>query len=225
MFKNLACLVIDEADRILEIGFEEEMRQIISLLPKNRQTMLFSATQTTKVRAMLRAALYRIGLRANPGKEHGYGAFPQRLPPSPAEEMHRVVSSCSSVAPMSYQSIGTDLQVEDLARLSFKRQPLYVGIDDSKAVSTREGLEQGYCVVPSAQRFLLLFTFLKKNLQKKVCIVCTDGPASSLRYSTLPACRQLWHVQRALSRHFAFAATSLASLHDVFGPNTGVYSG
>jgi ATP-dependent RNA helicase DDX18/HAS1 len=59
-------------------------------------------------------------------------------------------------------------QVEDLARLSFKRQPLYVGIDDSKAVSTREGLEQGYCVVPSAQRFLLLFTFLKKNLQKKV---------------------------------------------------------
>lgn len=49
MFRNLACLVIDEADRILEIGFEEEMRQIIKLLPKERQTMLFSATQTTKV--------------------------------------------------------------------------------------------------------------------------------------------------------------------------------
>ena len=47
---NLACLVIDEADRILEIGFEEEMRQIIKLLPRERQTMLFSATQTTKVR-------------------------------------------------------------------------------------------------------------------------------------------------------------------------------
>jgi superfamily II DNA/RNA helicase len=46
---NLACLVIDEADRILEIGFEEEMRQIIKLLPRERQTMLFSATQTTKV--------------------------------------------------------------------------------------------------------------------------------------------------------------------------------
>ena len=46
--RNLACLVIDEADRILEIGFEEEMRQIIRILPKERQTMLFSATQTTK---------------------------------------------------------------------------------------------------------------------------------------------------------------------------------
>jgi ATP-dependent RNA helicase DDX18/HAS1 len=42
-------LVIDEADRILEQGFEEEMHQIIKLLPKERQTMLFSATQTKKV--------------------------------------------------------------------------------------------------------------------------------------------------------------------------------
>ncbi len=50
VYRNLACLVIDEADRILEIGFEEEMRQIIRILPKERQTMLFSATQTTKAR-------------------------------------------------------------------------------------------------------------------------------------------------------------------------------
>lgn len=49
VYANLACLVIDEADRILEIGFEEEMRQIVRILPKDRQTMLFSATQTTKV--------------------------------------------------------------------------------------------------------------------------------------------------------------------------------
>ena len=48
IFRNLACLVIDEADRILEIGFEEEMRQIVKALPRNRQTMLFSATQTTQ---------------------------------------------------------------------------------------------------------------------------------------------------------------------------------
>lgn len=44
-------LVIDEADRILEQGFEEEMHQIIKLLPKDRQTMLFSATQTKKARS------------------------------------------------------------------------------------------------------------------------------------------------------------------------------
>ena len=33
MYKNLQCLIIDEADRILDIGFEEEMKQIIKLLP------------------------------------------------------------------------------------------------------------------------------------------------------------------------------------------------
>ena len=33
MFKNLQTLIIDEADRILDIGFEEEMKQIMRLLP------------------------------------------------------------------------------------------------------------------------------------------------------------------------------------------------
>jgi ATP-dependent RNA helicase DDX18/HAS1 len=60
--------------------------------------------------------------------------------------------------------------VEDLARLSFKHKPLYVGVDDSRGTSTREGLEQGYCVVPADRRFLLLFTFLKRNLNKKVMV-------------------------------------------------------
>ena len=67
--------------------------------------------------------------------------------------------------------------MEDLARLSFKRAPLYVGIDDQGPTATREGLEQGYCVVPSAQRFLLLFTFLKKNVNKKVRLRMTPAPS------------------------------------------------
>ena len=41
LYKNLQCLIIDEADRILDVGFEEEMKKIIKLLPKKRQTMLF----------------------------------------------------------------------------------------------------------------------------------------------------------------------------------------
>lgn len=58
VFKNVKALVIDEADRILEVGFEDEMRQIIKILPKeDRQTMLFSATQTTKVEDLARISL------------------------------------------------------------------------------------------------------------------------------------------------------------------------
>ncbi|KAF1972754.1 kinase-like protein [Bimuria novae-zelandiae CBS 107.79] len=57
VFKNLKSLIIDEADRILEVGFEDEMRSIIKCLPKDRQTMLFSATQTTKVEDLARISL------------------------------------------------------------------------------------------------------------------------------------------------------------------------
>ena len=58
VFKNLKALVIDEADRILEIGFEDEMKQIIKILPnEERQLMLFSATQTTKVEDLARISL------------------------------------------------------------------------------------------------------------------------------------------------------------------------
>ncbi|KAG9016452.1 ATP-dependent RNA helicase [Tulasnella sp. JGI-2019a] len=39
VFKNVKALVIDEADRILEVGFEEEMKKIISLIPKGAYTM------------------------------------------------------------------------------------------------------------------------------------------------------------------------------------------
>lgn len=40
VFKNLQCLVIDEADRILAQGFEDEMRQIIKLLPSEFDSMI-----------------------------------------------------------------------------------------------------------------------------------------------------------------------------------------
>lgn len=121
--KNLQMLVIDEADRCLEVGFEEEMVQIIKKLPLTRQTMLFSATQTTKV--------------------------------------------------------------EDLVRVSFKNKPVYVGVDDRRVTATVGGLEQGYVVVPSERRFLLLFTFLKKNLGKKKIIVFMSSCSAVKFYAEL----------------------------------------
>ncbi|KAL2078570.1 hypothetical protein ACEWY4_026255 [Coilia grayii] len=123
MYKNLQCLIIDEADRILEVGFEEELKQIIKLLPKRRQSMLFSATQTRKV--------------------------------------------------------------EDLARISLKKEPLYVGVDDNKESATVDGLEQGYVVCPSEKRFLLLFTFLKKNRNKKLMVFFSSCMSVKFHYELL----------------------------------------
>ncbi|KAJ1950360.1 ATP-dependent RNA helicase [Linderina macrospora] len=119
IFKNLKTLVIDEADRILENGFEDEMKAIVKILPKEeRQSMLFSATQTTKV--------------------------------------------------------------EDLARISLNKRPFYINVDEGKEKATAEGLEQGYVMCESDKRFLLLFTFLKRNLKKKVIVFFSS--CNSVKY-------------------------------------------
>ena len=136
VFRNLKALVIDEADRILEVGFEEEMKKIISILPngqwalfryspvfirfhaENRQSMLFSATQTTKV--------------------------------------------------------------TDLARISLRPGPVHIDVDREQSTSTVSTLSQGYVVCPSDRRFLLLFTFLKKNLRKKVIVFFSS--CNSVKY-------------------------------------------
>ena len=70
-------------------------------------------------------------------------------------------------------------KVEDLVRLSLK-DPVFVeaqtsdvagmGGGGSLSSSTVATLEQGFVVVPGDQRFLVLFTFLKKNRHKKVMV-------------------------------------------------------
>ena len=54
---NLQILVLDEADRILDMGFQSTVDALLDHLPKTRQTLLFSATQTKKVSDLARLSL------------------------------------------------------------------------------------------------------------------------------------------------------------------------
>jgi len=54
---DLDVLVLDEADRLLEMGFEDEMEEILKFCPAQRQTLLFSATMTTKVDDLVKLSL------------------------------------------------------------------------------------------------------------------------------------------------------------------------
>ncbi|KAJ4415863.1 nucleolar DEAD-box protein required for synthesis of 60S ribosomal subunit [Neurospora sp. IMI 360204] len=54
---TIEILVLDEADRMLEDGFADELNEILTTLPKSRQTMLFSATMTSSVDRLIRAGL------------------------------------------------------------------------------------------------------------------------------------------------------------------------
>lgn len=55
--RQLKYLVMDEADRLLDMDFGPKIDQILRAIPKERHTYLFSATMTTKVSKLQRASL------------------------------------------------------------------------------------------------------------------------------------------------------------------------
>ena len=58
-FSGVKYFILDEADRMLDMGFYDDIMTIVRKLPKNRQTIMFSATMPPKIRQMAKAIMRR----------------------------------------------------------------------------------------------------------------------------------------------------------------------
>ncbi|XP_020511065.2 ATP-dependent RNA helicase DDX55 [Labrus bergylta] len=89
--KSLEVLVLDEADRLLDMGFEASLNTILDYLPKQRRTGLFSATQTQELEKLVRAGL-RNPVRITV-KEKGVAASAVQKTPSRLSNYYTICKS------------------------------------------------------------------------------------------------------------------------------------
>lgn len=115
---NLQMLVLDEADRILDMGFQGTVDAIVEHLPKERQTMLFSATQTKKVSDLARLSLQDPEYVAV--HESASSATPSTL------QQHYIVTSLPDKLDTLWSFIRSNLKAKILVFLSSGKQVRFV---------------------------------------------------------------------------------------------------
>ena len=115
---SLKFLVLDEADRILDLGFEKSMNAIIENLPAERQTLLFSATQTKSVRDLARLSL--IDPEYVAVHEHSKSSTPHKLTQS------YIVSELPDKLGILYSFIRSHLSCKTIVFMSSCKQVKYL---------------------------------------------------------------------------------------------------
>ncbi|MFA5417440.1 MAG: DEAD/DEAH box helicase [Bacteroidales bacterium] len=139
-FDRIQFLILDEADRMLDIGFHDDILKIITYLPKNRQTLMFSATMPDKIRQLSKKILINpvaisteISKPADGVLQAAYLTYDAQKSPL----IKSLIDNKPNVKSVLIFS-STKLKVNDIVRALRSKQFLVEGISSNLEQSERE---------------------------------------------------------------------------------------
>ncbi|MFW5972433.1 MAG: DEAD/DEAH box helicase [Bacteroidota bacterium] len=146
---DIEVLVLDEADRMLDMGFIRDIRKIVSHVPKDRQTMLFSATMPAPIRDLAASILsspelITVGEQRNPAEtvtQHVCNVIKERK----LDLLFHVLENepVTNVIVFSRTKHGADRIVKKLAQRGFSATVMHSNRTQSQRQRALDGLKQG----------------------------------------------------------------------------------
>ena len=158
---NLKILVIDEADRILDEGFEDELIKIINYLPKNRQTLLFSATLTRNLKRLV-----KIHMRS-----------PEYINISNTDNVLNSIENINKNE-LSIMKIKNDDNNND----NTNNKNILNNTTNLNDLIIPKNLNQYYTIVEPEERVNVLYSFLKTHKMSKILVFVSSR--KQVRYFT-----------------------------------------
>lgn len=149
-FKTVEVLILDEADTLLDMGFKQSINDILHVLPKQRRTGLFSATQTQEVKELARAGM--------------------RNPVSITVRVQHHPTTVKSSESLSKETIKAVASAEPKLSTQTPSSSMLTG---NRTQSTPTTLQNYYCIAEYDERSKHLLNFLLHHLNDKIIVFCS----------------------------------------------------